>query len=67
MMVENLQSKRGMRQVVMAVLGAALVISPSFLARILVDHTKIGIGTIAVMSLALFLVGAYLIVTLLKE
>lgn len=56
-----------MRQVVMAVLGAALVISPSFLARILVDHTKIGIGTIAVMSLALFLVGAYLIVTLLKE
>jgi hypothetical protein len=56
-----------MRQVVMAVVGAALVISPSFLARILISHTKIGIATIAIASLALFLVGAYLIVTLLKE
>jgi hypothetical protein len=67
MLVEKVQPKRGMVQVAMAVLGAALIISPSFLARILVDHTKIGIGSIAVMSLALFLVGAYLIITLLKE
>ena len=66
-MVEKPQNKRGIRQVVMAVVAAALVISPSFLAKILLSHTKIDISTIAIVSLALFLVGAYLIVTLLKE
>jgi len=51
----------------MAVVAAALVISPSFLAKILISHSKLDISTIAIVSLAIFLVGAYLIVTLLKE
>ena len=64
---QNGQSKRGMRQVVMAVVAAVLVISPSFLARILLAHTKVSIAIVAIVSLAIFLVGAYLIITLLKE
>jgi hypothetical protein len=56
-----------MRQVVMAVVAAVLVISPSFLARILLAHTKVSIAIVAIVSLAIFLVGAYLIITLLKE
>jgi hypothetical protein len=56
-----------MRHVVMAIAGAALVISPSFLASIMVSRGRMGIGTVAIVSLALFLVGAYLLVTLFKE
>jgi len=51
----------------MAVVAAGLVIGPSFLARILISHSHIGIGIIAVISLALFLVGVYLIISLLNE
>jgi hypothetical protein len=51
----------------MAIVGAALIISPSFLAKILMSRAKLGIGTVAIVSLGLFLVGAYLLVTLLNE
>ena len=66
-MVQNQQSKRGMRHVIMAVLAAVLVIGPSFVARIILDHSKIHIAYVALGSLAMFLVGAYLIITLLRE
>jgi hypothetical protein len=51
----------------MAIAGAVLVTSPSYLAKILMSRAKLGIGTVAIASLVLFLVGAYLLVTLLKE
>ena len=66
-MAEKSQSKRGMRQVVMAIVGAALVISPSFLAKELTSRGRLDIITTAVLSLALFIVGVYLLITLLKE
>ena len=56
-----------MRHVIMAVLAAVLVIGPSFVARIILDHSQIHIAYVALGSLAMFLVGVYLIITLLKE
>ena len=59
-MAQNKQPKRGMRHVIMAVLAAVLVIGPSFMARIILDHSQIHIAYVALGSLAMFLVGAYL-------
>ncbi|HUK50460.1 MAG TPA: hypothetical protein VLV18_05445, partial [Terriglobales bacterium] len=64
---QNSQTKRGMRHAVTAIVGAALIVSPSFLAKVLMSRAKLGIATVAVVALVLFLIGAYLLVSLLKE
>ena len=59
--------KRGVRDAVIALLAAALIISPSYLASVMVAQLKIDISIAAVMSLAIFLVGVFLLVRLLKD
>jgi len=59
--------KRGVRDAVIALLAAALIISPSYLASVMVAQLKIDISIVAVMSLAIFLVGVFLLVRLLKD
>ena len=59
--------KRGVRDAVIALLAAALIISPSYLASVMVSQLKIDISIVAVMSLAIFLVGVFLLVRLLKD
>jgi len=53
--------------VVMIVVGAALVISPSYIVGLLLSHGRLSISVAALASLAMFLLGAFLLVTLLKE
>jgi len=59
--------KRGMRHVVIALVAAALVMSPSYLADIMLKRLKLQIAAVAVIALALFLIGVYLVVRLAKD
>jgi hypothetical protein len=59
--------KRGVRDAVIALLAAALIMAPSYLASIMESRLKIDISIVAVMSLAIFLVGVFLLVRLLKD
>lgn len=47
--------------------AAALVVSPSYIVYYLMRHGSLSISIAAIIALAMFLVGAFLIVNLLKE
>jgi purine-cytosine permease-like protein len=61
------EKKRGFTDVVMIVVAAALIISPAYVGGYLLSHGKLSISYVALVSLAMFLVGALLIVKLLRE
>ncbi len=67
-MAENkVQRKRGMRDVLLAVVAAVLIMSPSYLSRIVIHRLNIDVSILAVMSLALFLVGVFLLLKVLRD
>ena len=59
--------KRGFRDLIVVLISAAMIVSPSYLADILMRRLKIGIGTAAILSLALFVVGVFLLIRILRE
>ena len=59
--------KRGFLDVLLVLVAAALVMSPSYLSLVLLHRLKLDISIVAVMALALFLVGAFLLVKIVKE
>jgi len=59
--------KRGMIHVTFAVVAVALIMSPSYLADIMLKRLKLPIAAVAVISLALFIIGVYLVVRLVKD
>lgn len=59
--------KRGFLDVLLVLVAAALVMSPSYLSLVLLHRLKLDISIVAVMALALFLVGAFLLVKVVKE
>ena len=61
------QKERGLLHVILLLAAAALIILPSYIVYYLMRHTKLSISIAAIVALALFVVGAYLIITLLKE
>jgi hypothetical protein len=61
------RNKRGFLDVIMVVVAAALVISPAYVGGYLLSHGKLSISLVAIVSLAMFLVGAFLMVKLLRE
>ena len=63
----QVKRKRGMRDLVLAVVAAFLIMSPSYLSRIISGRINIDISIVAVMALALFLVGVFLLVKVLRE
>jgi len=56
-----------MRDVAVALAAAMLMMSPSYLASIAMHRLNIEISVVAIMSLALFLVGAFLLARLLRR
>ncbi len=67
-MAENkVQRKRGMRDVLLAVVAAVLIMSPSYLSRIVIHRVNIDVSILAVMSLALFLVGVFVLLKVLRD
>jgi hypothetical protein len=59
--------KRGIRDVIVGVVSAAMIMSPSYLADLLMSRAKLGISIAAVLALAVFLVGVFLMVQLLRD
>jgi hypothetical protein len=59
--------KRGVRDVIIGVVSAAMIMSPSYLADILMSRAKVAISIAAVVALAVFLVGVFLMIRLLKD
>jgi len=59
--------KRGILDAVLALISAALIISPSYVAYELMGRFKVAVSTAAILALAIFLVGAFLLVRLLKD
>jgi hypothetical protein len=51
----------------LVVVAGVLIISPSYVALIILHRSKLDISIVAVMALALFLIGAFLLVKVVKE
>ena len=67
-MAEKTQSgNRGVRDVILAIVGAALVMSPSYLARIELNQFNFQLPMVAVSSLALFVIGVFLLLGVMKD
>lgn len=56
-----------MRDVVVAILAAAMIVTPSYIAYIMTGRFKIEISIAAVFSIIMFLIGVFLLVRLLKD
>jgi len=61
------EKKRGFRDALLVLVAAALIMSPSYLSLILLHRLKLDISLLAVMALALFLVGVFFLVKIVKE
>jgi hypothetical protein len=69
-MVEEGREKRkvrGMRHALIAIVAAALMVTPSYVAYVVLHRLKLDIGVTAVVSLVLFLIGVFLLVRLVAE
>ncbi len=64
---ESQPRKRGIRDVILVTIGAAMVVLPSYVAYELMNRLKIAVSTVAVLSLAIFLVGCFLLIRTLHE
>ena len=61
------EKKRGFLDVLLVLVAAALIMSPSYLSLLLLHRLKVDVSIVAVIALALFLVGAFLLVKIVKE
>lgn len=67
MVEQEPEKKRGFRDALLVLVAAALIMSPSYLSLILLHRLKLDISLLAVMALALFLVGVFFLVKIVKE
>ena len=68
--VNNLtaETNRGsIRRVLLVILAAGLMFSPTFVARVVYDRLGADISMIAVLALALFLIGTFILLKVVKE
>jgi hypothetical protein len=61
------RKESGLRKAILILAAAALVVSPSYIAYYLMRHGGLSVSIAAIVALVMFVVGAFLIVTLLKE
>ena len=59
--------RRGHLAILLITVAAVLIISPAYVAGYLAERGRLSMSIIALLSFAMFLVGAFLIVKLLKE
>lgn len=60
-------TQHGMRQVFLVIAATALMFSPTFIARTVYHRLGGDISMVAIMALALFLVGAIILLKVVKE
>ena len=61
------RKERGFLDVLLVLVAAVLIISPSYLSLVLLHRLKLDISLVAVVALALFLVGAFLLVKVVSK
>ena len=69
-MVEKSQAqprKRGFLDAVVALVSVAMIMSPSYLADLLMKSLQIPISAAAIFALAVFAIGVFLLIRLLRE
>ena len=59
--------RRGVPDFVVALVSVVMIMSPSYLADVLMSRLKIPIAAAAIFALAIFLVGIFLLIRLLRE
>ena len=59
--------QRGVRDALLVVVAAALMFSPTFIARSAYHRIGGDISVIAIMALAIFLVGTFILLKIVKE
>ncbi len=62
-----MQRKRGILDAVLVLAAAALIMSPSYVSLILLHRLNLDISIVALMALAMFLVGVFLLVRVLRD
>jgi len=69
--VEELTSAQtkelAVRKALLVAVGAILMVSPSFLAKVLIERLKFDIGMVAVGALGMFLIGTYLVLKFARD
>jgi hypothetical protein len=61
------EKKRGFRDALLLLIAAALIISPSYVSLVVLHRLKLDISVVAVMALALFLLGAFLLLKVVEK
>ena len=60
-------SKAGVGKVLLVLVAAVLIFSPSFISRMILHRSNLDISVVAVVALVLFLVGVFLLLKVIKE
>lgn len=63
----EVRRKRGIRDVVLVVVAAVLIMSPGYLSRFISHRLSVDFSVLAVMSLGLFLVGIFLLLRVVRD
>ena len=63
----DLTKQRGVRDALLVVIAAVLMFSPTFVARMVYHRLGADISVIALMALAIFLVGAFMLLKFVRE
>jgi hypothetical protein len=60
-------SKAGVGKVLLVLVAAVLIFSPSFISRMILHRSNLDISVVAVVALVLFLVGVFLLLKVIKD
>lgn len=63
----DLTKDRGIRNTLLVIVAAALMFTPTFLARTVYHRLGADISVIALMALAIFLVGTFMLLRVVKD
>ena len=63
-----MQSRKSeIEKVLLVLVAAVLIFSPSFISRIILHRSNLDISVVAVIALALFLVGVFVLLRVIKD
>jgi len=63
----DLTKQQGIRDALLVVIAAALMFSPTFIARMVYHRLGADISIIALMALAIFLIGTFMLLKVVKD
>jgi uncharacterized membrane protein len=60
-------AKPGVRKAILVIIGAVLMMSPAFISRSLLNRLSLELPEVAIVALAIFLVGVYLLLKAVRD